>query len=124
MDRKVLEKDVEGYLRDEVKLHGWDIHKNISDPVKGGTPGFPDDTIIMKFPYVAFVECKQPKTVGPYRKKRERFMTDGDVTGCSKTEVRQFREQDRLERKGHQTHIVGTYEEVDDLIDFLECLYE
>lgn len=120
---KVLEKDVEGYLRDEVRSHGWDIHKNISDPKRGGTPGFPDDTIIMRHPYVHFVECKNPQTVGPYLRKRERFMAGGDTTGCSRTEVRQFQEQERLLDKGHVTHIVGTYEEVDDMIDFLECMY-
>lgn len=120
---KILEKDVEGYLRDEVRSQGWDIHKNISDPVKGGTPGFPDDTIILPYPTVLFVECKQPKTLVPYLKKRERFFETGDTTGCSKTEVRQFREQQRIERKGHDVYVIGTYDDVDKYIKLWETLY-
>lgn len=121
---KVLEKDVEGYLRDQVRSLGWGIHKNVSDPIKGGTPGFPDDTVIFEYPYVAFVECKQPKTIGPYLKKRERYYESGDTTGCSKTDIRQFREQQRLLDQGHETHIVGTYEEVDGFIALMRALYE
>lgn len=121
---KILEKDVEGYLRSKVMAQGWDIHKNISDPIKGGTPGFPDDTVILPYPTVLFVECKQPKTVGPYLKKRAKFVETGDTTGCSRTEVRQFREQLRLERKGHDVFVVGTYEEVDGFITLTRTLYE
>lgn len=121
---KILEKDVEGYLRDEAHARGWHIRKNVSDPVKGGTPGFPDDTITMRFPYSVNVECKSPKTIGPYLKKRARFEQDGDTTGCSKTEIRQFREQQKLEDLDHPVYIVGTFEEVDDLMAILEMTYE
>lgn len=122
--KKIQEKEIEGYLRDEVQSRGWLIRKNISDPRRGGTPGFPDDTIIMRFPYSVNVECKRPDSVERYRKKKRIFEETGDTTGCSRTEVRQFREQQKLEDLGHPAYIVGTHDEVDDLIDLLEMTYE
>ena len=107
--KKILEKDVEGYLRDEVQRRGWGIRKNVSDPIKGGTPGFPDDTIT---------------TIGPYLKKRDRYMKTGDTTGCSKTEIRQFREQQKLEDLEHPVYLGGTHDDVDDLMALLEMTYE
>ena len=124
MAEKIQEKDVEGYLRDEVNKRGWLIRKNINDPIKGGTPGFPDDTITLRFPYSVNVECKSLKTIGPYMKRRDRFWEHGDTTGCSKTDIRQFREQQKLEDLGHLVPVVGTFEEVDDLMVMLEALYE
>lgn len=120
---KILEKDIEDYLRDEVKRRGWDIHKNISDPRRGGTPGFPDETVILQFPNVLFVECKQPKTIVPYMNKRRRYFDTGDTKGCSKTDVRQFREHQRLIDLGHSVYVVGTYDEVDSFTEHAESLY-
>jgi len=121
--KRIAEKDIEGYLRDEAQRMGWGIHKNISDPRKGGTPGLPDDVITLPSARVAWVECKAPDKLASYLKKRERFLEEGDTTGCSRTEVRQFQEQQKLEDQDQDVSVVGTYGEVDDLIDRLEVLY-
>lgn len=122
--KKILEKDVEGYLCDECRKLGWNPKKNISDPIRGGTPGFPDQTIVLPYPNTLYVECKAPKTIGPYLKRRARWFETGDTTGCSKTDIRQYREQQLLEDLGHDVFIVGTYEQVDEFIAIARALYE
>lgn len=123
MDKRLLEKDIEAHLRDEVRARGWGIRKYINDPIRGGTAGTPDQIVTLPGKIVAWVECKQPRSVGPYRKRRARYYETGDTTGCSKTEIRQFREQQLLEDQDQSVTIVGTYEEVDDLILKLEVMY-
>lgn len=104
-------------------MRGWGIRKYINDPRKGGTPGTPDCILAMPDKIVVWVEVKQPATIVPYRRKREKFAKDGTTLGCTKTEIRQFREQQLLEDQGQDVRVVGTYDEVDDLIDILEMTY-
>lgn len=92
---------------------GGDCHKMIADPRRGGTPGLPDSLILLGGAIMIWVECKRPDTVERYRRKREIFFNQGSTRGCSKTEIRQFREQDRLMDKGFEVSIIGTYDEVD-----------
>lgn len=120
---KVLEKDIEGYLRDECRSRGMDIHKNISDPRRGGTPGLPDNTVILADMRVAWVEVKRPGTIARYLKKRDAYYKDGDTTGCSKTEIRQFREQMKLDDRGQRVFIVGTFRDVDECVSYMETFY-
>ena len=120
---KILEKDIEAYLKDRVREMGWGIHKNISDPRRGGTPGMPDDTIILADREVAWVECKNPQTIGPYLVKRAAYLLSGTLKGCSKTEVNQFREQEKLIDLKHRVHVVGTHAQVSEVIRELEIMY-
>ena len=60
--KKILEKDIEAYLRDQCMAQGWNPKKNISDPIRGGTSGFPDQTIVLPYPNTLYVECKAPNT--------------------------------------------------------------
>lgn len=120
---KILEKDVEGYLRDQVKAIGVDCHKYINDPRRGGTPGLPDDILVLPDMRMIWAEVKRPDTIQRYLRKRTAYMHTGDVTGCSATEIRQFREQQKLMDRGHTVKVIGTYQDVDDLIEFMELFY-
>lgn len=120
--KKILEKDVEAYLRDEVRSRGGVAHKNISDPRRGGTPGRPDQECVFSWPVLVQVECKAPDTVSRYLVKKRIFEEQGSTKGCSKTEIRQFREQRRLQDLGWWVAVVGTYPEVDELMLKVEQL--
>jgi len=120
---KVLEKDVEAYLRDRVLAIGCGCHKYINDARRGGTPGFPDRIVILPDGYAPYyVEVKRPDTVGRYRTKRARYFESGDTTGCSKTEIRQFREQRKLLDLGQMVRVAGTFTEVDALVADIEAV--
>lgn len=120
---KILEKDIEGYLRDLARSAGIGVHKQISDPRRGGTPGMPDQLLILPDAHVWWAEVKRPGTVDRYLKKQAAYFANGEVEGCSKTEIRQFREQQKLLDSRHGVTIVGTYEHADELISMLEAIY-
>ncbi len=113
MTSKILEAAVQSRLRDKVMSLGFGCHKMISDPKRGGTPGMPDTLVVLSHRKVEWVECKRPETVERYRAKRSRFFETGNTQGCSKTEIRQFREQQKLRDLNQVVSILGTYEEVD-----------
>lgn len=123
MADRIPESDIEAYLKDEVRKRGWGCNKNINDPIRGGTPGIPDQTVRLPGAHCAWVECKAPDKLQAYMKRRARFFETGDVTGCSKTDIRQYREQQHLLDEEQEVHVVGSYKDVDELMYYLDLLY-
>lgn len=122
MPKKVLEKDVQAAIRDGVLRLGYGTRKYFSDVRRGGTPGTPDIIVELRDQVVIWIECKQPATVNKYRAKHDAFMKEGTTKGCSPTEIRQFREQQKLLDLNHDVRIIGTLEEVEEFINELEIL--
>lgn len=123
MDLKT-EKDVESLLCDCVRALGCEAHKMVSDPVRGGTPGLPDRLVIMADWHVLWVECKSPKALARYLKKRDAFLRDGNTDGCSRTEVRQFTQQQKLMDAGHEVMIVGNEDGIAEVQSTIAEFYE
>jgi len=120
MTKQLTEKDIEAYFRDECKSRGWGCYKNISDPRRGGTPGFPDRTVVLPSGMVVFVELKSPKTINSYARRREDYYAGVDPKGTA-TEFRQWREQQKLFDLNAWVSVVGTYEQVNELMEMVEC---
>jgi hypothetical protein len=75
-EKQVRERDIESYLRDEVKKIGGKAYKTISP----GNDGFPDRLIALPGNKILFVELKAPgKKATPQQLKRQQEMAN---LGC------------------------------------------
>ncbi len=86
------EKDIEAYLRDQVKALGGKAYKFTSP----GNSGVPDRLVSLPDYRVIFVELKAPGR---------------------KSTALQLKRQSELKEHGHTVLVIDTYEGVDDLID-------
>ena len=96
---ELKEKDVEKYLRDEIKKVGGIAYKFVSP----GNAGVPDRLVLLPDGLIFFVELKAPG---------------------KKTRKIQDRQAGRIRRLGFKVEILDSKNKVDYFIDFVKGLYK
>ena len=96
---ELKEKDVEKYLKDEIKKNGGIAYKFVSP----GNAGVPDRLVLLPDGLMFFVELKAPG---------------------KKTRKIQDRQAGRIRRLGFKVEILDSKNKVDYFIDFVKGLYK